>query len=249
MDLDRNSTGHTNLWFLGIVMQIEIYVDGSEMNSSVGYGAVVLRDGDVVEELHGTVPDSLVQGTRQIAGELFAVIKAIEWCQENSVSEVTLCYDYTGIERWVSGDWKAKHPLTQNYASLIRNSGIKVKWRKIDSHTGDIWNDRADELAKKDLVSAPKEPIHELESEASGFVQFLNDHGYKAEFKGIYNSNCAKIEVSENGKKIGYINIYQTKKAITPKYHELKMPYECKFDLIWQDYYYKQCQLPIDTQK
>ena len=55
-----------------------IYVDGSKLNGSVGYGIVILKDGIVVEEMHDTVPECDVQGTNQVAGELYAVRRAIE---------------------------------------------------------------------------------------------------------------------------------------------------------------------------
>ena len=56
-----------------------IYVDGSKLNGIVGYGVVILKDGEVIEEINGIVPDCDVQGTNQVAGELYAVRKAIEW--------------------------------------------------------------------------------------------------------------------------------------------------------------------------
>ena len=50
----------------------EIYVDGSFQNGLTGYGIVILRDGQMIEELSGSIPDAFVQGTRNIAGELAA---------------------------------------------------------------------------------------------------------------------------------------------------------------------------------
>ncbi len=235
-------------------MVCEIYVDGSFSNGSTGYGVVILRAGEVIEELSGLVPAEFVGGTNQIAGELYAVREAIHWCKRNSVREIDVFYDYDGIEKWASGEWKTKQHLTRNYAELIRNSGININWHKVNSHTGNRCNEKADELARKAVRSASpgahmKDLASELESEAEEFAVFLKDRGYKAELKGIYgNSDCAKIEVSDGDKPIGYVNIYRTKKVpFLPKYHELKdQSYADKLDLLWQEYCYGERQLPMD---
>lgn len=232
----------------------QIYVDGSFLDSSVGYGVVILENGNVVAELFGAVPAAFIQGTRNVAGELFATRKAIRWCQENSVTEVSIFYDCEGVEKWATGQWKTKQQITRNYAELVRSSGISIRWHKVDSHTGKRWNDRADELAKKGAASSSPgleiadDSVPELESKAKEFVQFLRDHGYEAELKGIYgNSECAKIEVSEADKSIGYVNIYRTKKVpFLTRYHELRdKSYEGKLDALWQEYHYGERQLPL----
>ena len=129
--------------------QFEIYVDGSFINGATGYGAVVLRDGEVVDELSGAVDASEVNDTRQVAGELAAVKEALNWCLEHSVKEVSIYYDYLGIEKWATGQWKRNQPLTKEYARFVGACPIRIHWHKVDSHTGNRWNDRADLLAKQ----------------------------------------------------------------------------------------------------
>lgn len=229
----------------------QIYVDGSFLNGAVGYGVVILRNNEIIKELFGLVPPVFVQGTHQVAGELFAIEKALEWCQKNSIGQVPIFYDYKGIEKWASGEWKAKQPLTQEYVRLVRNCGINICWHKVNSHTGDRWNERADELAKRGAGSASSKQEDsnlDLENKANGFIQFLKDRGYEAKLKGLYdNSSCAKIQVSAANMDIGYVNIYCTKKVpFLPKYHELKNKfYEDKLDLLWQEYHYGERLLPF----
>jgi viroplasmin and RNaseH domain-containing protein len=223
----------------------QIYVDGSKLNESVGYGVVILRNGEFINEIYGTVPEDYVQGTNQIAGELFAVRKAIEWCWENSVKEVSIFYDCIGIKKWATGEWKTKHPQTQEYAEFVRSSLIKIDWHKVDSHTGDVWNERADKLAKSGSITTEDVQPPDLQNETQGFAKFLESNGYKAILKGIYNSNCAKIQVREGDNDFGYVNIYLTKKnELTPRYHELKdNSYEAILDSLWNDYRYGEKQL------
>src|SRR4029078_5995825 len=108
----------------------EIYVDGSFINGSTGYGAVILKNGKVVDELDGAVDVAEVNNTRQVAGELIAEIKALEWCLARSISRVSIYYDYLGIEKWATGQWKTNQRLTQEYARFVRECPIKITWRK-----------------------------------------------------------------------------------------------------------------------
>ena len=225
-----------------------IYVDGSKLNGSVGYGIVILKDGIVVEEMHDTVPECDVQGTNQVAGELYAVRRGIEWCHQNSVKQVSIFYDYNGIEKWAIGEWKTNKALTQDYAKFVSRSGISINWQKVTSHTGNIWNDRADELAKMGAGAeqADETPI-DLKTESEGFVEFLKSQGFEAVLKGVYNQNCAKIQISEADKELGFVNIYNTKKeGLLPRYHELKDDSNAdRLNSIWHDYRYGEKQLPL----
>src|SRR5262249_4953663 len=127
----------------------EIYVDGSFSGGATGYGAVILKNGKVVEEIFGAVDSSEVAGTYQISGELAAGKHALTWCQKHFVNEVSIYYDYLGIEKWATRQWKANQAVTQTYAQFVHETPIRIHWHKVESHTGDRWNDRADALAKK----------------------------------------------------------------------------------------------------
>ncbi len=231
-----------------------IYVDGSFMSGLTGYGVVILKEGQLIEELFGPVPGVSAQNTRNIAGELAATEEAIKWCQRNSVEEISILYDYEGIEKWATGEWKTRSMVAREYAAFVRDCGVHIHWHKVKGHTGDRWNERADELAKSGATSSSSESetvaasTPELENEAKGFVKFLDDHGYKAKLKGIYGDpGCAKISISTADVDIGYINIYHTKKVpLLPRYHELKdQSHEDRLDTLWREYYYGERQLPL----
>lgn len=125
----------------------QAYVDGAYMNGNVGFGAVVIYDGHEKARFSGRVSDET--HSRQVAGELQAVLHVLHWCEDNGINEVAIVYDYEGIEKWAKGRWKATLPLTQNYARIVKASPVKIHWRKVKSHSGDHWNDVADALAKK----------------------------------------------------------------------------------------------------
>ncbi|MBD3182698.1 hypothetical protein GF312_10420 [Candidatus Poribacteria bacterium] len=226
-----------------------IYVDGSYYENSTGYGAVILKNNKIVDELWGSVPEDMVYKARNVSGELYAVRQVIVWCKKNSVREIDIFYDYKGVKEWVTGDWKAKQDLTREYLDFIRKSGIKIHWHKVESHTGDKWNDRADELARKGAGFNNTNNIDESElyKYAEGFVSFLLENSYNAELKGIYNSNCAKIKIELGRNSLGYLNIYNTKKEpYVLRYHELKSEsYKESLETLWNEYHNGERELPL----
>jgi len=134
----------------------EAFVDGSYINGITGYGAVIYLGDEVKAELSGTID---APEYRQFGGELKSVVETIKWCKENNVSKIRINYDYEGIEKFISGVWKPKNALSQDYVDIVKNSGLKLEWRHIKSHTGNSKNDLADKLAKNAASNAVR---HEL---------------------------------------------------------------------------------------
>ncbi|MGA9772172.1 MAG: RNase H family protein [Blastocatellia bacterium] len=206
----------------------EVYVDGSYINGATGYGLAILKDGIMVEELFGQVTSAAAGGTHQVAGELMAVEEALKWCQKNDVKEVSIFYDYLGIEKWATGAWKANQPLTQSYGKFVRASGIKIRWRKVASHTGNRWNDRADKLAKKGALSASAqadgtERNAELLDRKARFLEFLMVKGIDAAFDRVYNDQFARVMILKDEKSVGTFDLYNTKrKPFSPYLHNFK---------------------------
>jgi ribonuclease HI len=248
------------------VNEYEIYVDGSYIDGATGYGLVVLKRGTVVEEIFGSVAARDVDGTRQVAGELVAVKEALKWCHNNLVTEITIYFDYLGIEKWVTGEWKAKQPLTREYAEYVRNSGVKIRWRKVDSHTGNRWNDRADALAKQGTISPQikipkaersKTPLTdsnqgaqktnivdndlmgELTEKVSEWLAFLGTRDIDAKFDKLYNEQFARVFIEKGGRTVGVFDLYNTKKKrFSPYIHDFKdQALKRKIEGYWAEFF------------
>ena len=214
----------------------ELYVDGSYIDGATGFGAVVLKDGEVVAELCGPIERAEVGGTRQVAGELRAVEEALVWCKQSGITEVTIYYDYYGVEKWATGAWKANQPLTQGYGKRVREAGVRIRWRKVYAHTGDRWNDRADLLAKRGAQQALKdgapvtarpsgddERVAELLEKQERFLEFLMVKGVDAAFDRIYNDQFARLMILRDEKPVGMFDLYHTKrKPFTPYLHNFQ---------------------------
>lgn len=125
------------------------FVDGSFIDGHTGYGAVILKGDDIVAELSGRVDSPEAFDSRQVAGEIRAVIEVLEWCKARDVKEITIFYDFQNIEKWATGEFKTNTPVTRSYKEYIDNCDIKITWVKVESHTGIELNEKADALAKE----------------------------------------------------------------------------------------------------
>ncbi len=130
---------------------IDIYVDGSYELSSHRYafGLVVVQDGEEIHASYGAYEDEF-STMRNVAGEVMGAQKAMLYAKEQGYSKINLYFDYQGIESWAKGTWKRNNPLTQGYHSFYQEMKryVQVKFFKVKGHSGDYFNDRADELAK-----------------------------------------------------------------------------------------------------
>lgn len=137
------------------------YVDGS-FEKSIGryaFGCVLLtRDGQEIRE-SGSGSDPAGVAIRNVAGEMLGAMNAVKWAQENGYPAVEIRYDYEGVEKWVTGVWRAKTLLTSKYAAHMQEAGkkIQISFCKVAAHTGNHYNEEADQLAKSALLRTDEE--------------------------------------------------------------------------------------------
>ena len=228
-------------------MTHKAYVDGSYYEGKVGYGAILLNNDETVQEFYGEVTENI--SSRQVAGELVAVMTVLDYCKKNNIQEVSIYYDYTGIENWAKGRWKTNNPLTQRYAQYIKNCPINVVWHKVKSHSGDKWNDVADQLAKRGTgvydnnSSATNQQKLQKETNllaaiGEAFATHLQDQSIDARFDSVKNNQYARLIVFNGKKKLGYFDLYDTKnRPLDPYLHGFKdTRLQGNLEQIWIDY-------------
>jgi ribonuclease HI len=135
----------------GGIPEYTAYVDGSYMKGKTGWGVVVIRDDQPVFTDSGVLSGKECVAQRQVPGEIEAAKRAVSWCEENGVATIRIAYDYMGLEKWATGQWKTNNSITKAYAAFMKKTQVSIYWMKIKSHSGDRWNDVADELAKSKL--------------------------------------------------------------------------------------------------
>ena len=132
------------------------YVDGSYEDSlkKYAFGCVfLLPDGRVFTQ-YGNGDNEQSLRHRNVTGEMLGAMYAVMTAIKNGFRGVELRYDYEGIEKWVTGEWKSKTELTQKYAAAMRewSQSIEIKFTKVAAHTNVKFNDLADKTAKLGLT-------------------------------------------------------------------------------------------------
>lgn len=127
------------------------YVDGSFLleKFEFSFGAVIFHDGKMFEFSEKFSDPELVT-MRNVAGEIKGAEFVMKYCIENNIKDIDIYYDYMGIEKWCTGEWKANKPGTIDYKNFYNSikDRLKVKFIKVKGHSGDKYNDLADKLAK-----------------------------------------------------------------------------------------------------
>lgn len=128
------------------------YVDGSfnTETNCFGYGVVMFHN---CTETHmsQSYNDENMAAMRNVAGEIYGAMAAMEYAMENDIKKLTIYYDYMGIAKWCTGEWKTNKDGTIAYKKFydkIRKK-VDITFEKVKGHSGDKYNDLADKLAKK----------------------------------------------------------------------------------------------------
>lgn len=132
------------------------YVDGSYDDSlkKYAFGCVfLLPDGRIYTE-YGNGDNEQSLQHRNVTGEMLGAMYAVKFAMLNGFQGVEIRYDYQGIEKWVTGEWRSKTELTRKYAISMREWGksISIRFTKVAAHTNVAYNELADKMAKTGLT-------------------------------------------------------------------------------------------------
>ena len=136
------------------------YIDGSfdRVSGIYGSGVVIVDGNEKYEYKHAGNREDYAQ-LHNVAGELEAAKFVMWYAVDKKIKEITLFYDYQGIEAWAVGDWKANLPYTQDYVKFYNKvkTAVKVNFVKVKAHTGIELNEVVDKLAKEAIEQFKKE--------------------------------------------------------------------------------------------
>ncbi len=134
---------------------LKIYVDGSynPSKNKFSYGLIAIKDNEVIYKDKGVGEDPEAAALRNVSGEVLGAMKAVDFALNNDYKEVSIYFDYQGIESWALGTWKRNNKITSAYHEFMQNKNkkIKINYIKVKGHSGDKYNDLADGLAKAAL--------------------------------------------------------------------------------------------------
>lgn len=127
------------------------FVDGSFNGSTnvFGYGGFLYHNGRAYP-LMGSDYNPFLSDMRNVAGEIWGAMKAVQKAEELGIKELKMLYDYRGIEEWATGRWRTNKPGTQMYADFMQSPErtVHVTFEHVDAHTGIEGNEMADVMAK-----------------------------------------------------------------------------------------------------
>ncbi|KEI03192.1 ribonuclease HI [Clostridium botulinum] len=191
------------------------YVDGSynSGSSKYSYGLVMVEDGVIKYIENGAAENKTGKDVRQIAGELKAAIRSLQYAAENNIKNIVLIHDYVGVCYHATGVWQRREESSEKYYndfnSIIKENDIKVIFVKVDSHTGDLYNEMVDEFAKaaadvtikgetKKYLKDKKVVVKNMELKKK-FLEILeNDCMENIIIDEKYEKNKSKIENKED---------------------------------------------------
>ena len=135
-----------------IFPEVYAFVDGSfnAVTGVYGYGGFLVHHGEK-EILQGSGDDPEMASMNNVAGEVSGSMAAIRRAVELGLPELTVFYDYMGIEMWALGNWKRNKAGTIAYYDYVQSvrGKIRLSFVKVEAHTGVPGNEEADRLAKQ----------------------------------------------------------------------------------------------------
>lgn len=141
-------------------MKLKVYTDGSfnSKSQTVGWAYILVNEyGRICHEEQGYSIDPKIVSMHNYSGELLAAWYAITDIIGNRVSykdttEVTIYHDYEGVGAWPTGKYKKPgNDFSKWYRNQMIAAGemIDIDYVWVKGHSGDVYNDRVDKMAKK----------------------------------------------------------------------------------------------------
>jgi ribonuclease HI len=200
---------------------LHIYVDGSYNASTerYSYGLVAVKN-NIVEYIDSaSATDSSKSNIRQIAGELEGAIKGVEYALSRSEKKVVIFHDYEGVSHHATGFWERREQSSVEYYNRMNEliKVIEIVFVKVDSHTGDLFNELVDEKCKEKLCIQSDKAVE------------------KWLLKNVINVSSEEVKeeilkVAPNGEKnvivIGIKNRENKEKTIEEKFNDIISKYK-----------------------
>ena len=126
------------------------FVDGSFNIATGVYGfGGFLVAGEERYVLQGAGQEADMASMRNVAGEILGSMAAMRKALELGLREITIYYDYLGIEMWATGGWKRNKSGTIAYYEYVQSirDRLAIHFVKVKGHSGNKWNEKCDELA------------------------------------------------------------------------------------------------------
>lgn len=177
---------------------LHVYVDGSysAKDKEYSYGVVAVKEDVILHIDYGKNKEKT--SIRQIAGELEAAIKAVEYALEKGEKKIVLFHDYEGIFHHAIGTWSRNDESSKEYYEKINKllqKGIEIIFVHVKSHENDLLNELVDEKCKEALgIESDKTVLKWLDKN----YLYVDNEKVKNEILKIAPNKEDKIIIKEN---------------------------------------------------
>ena len=138
------------------------FVDGSfnHETNRYAYGVVILHN-DEEKLLYGSDDKEHMIDMCNVAGEISGAMAAMQYAIDNGINEITIMHDFKGISTLCTNDCKAHSQGTVAYKNFYDTvvQSLDVRFKKVDGHSGNYYNELADALARKAAGVRIKKPV------------------------------------------------------------------------------------------
>lgn len=192
------------------------FVDGSYSpnEEKSGFGAILIDHKRVRTPLYKSFSKKINSDfleLRNVAAELEGVKESINWALAYKKNKITIYFDYEGIGKWANGSWKANNELTRNYVNFVneKKKRISIDFVKVPAHSGIVYNEEADTLAKRSLHEKGFKTYNDGSIYFVGFsakdwevlVEYINEENLKLT-EGLTNKIIVNTQDMENRVRI-----------------------------------------------
>lgn len=127
------------------------YVDGSYNVATKEYSCgIVFMTSDAEMHIAKKGENPELASMRNVAGEILGAELAMKQAVKLGLRKLSIYHDYQGIASWCLGEWKTNKEGTKKYKEYYESVSdqVEIVFVKVKGHSGDTYNDLADELAK-----------------------------------------------------------------------------------------------------
>lgn len=137
------------------------YTDGSydATTNRYAYGICIFDKEGNETSLCNVVNYPPFASSRNIAGEIYGVLTALDWAVSNGYEKIKIYHDLESISKWATGEFDANSDIAKYYIKQLNDKFkdcITYEFIKVKGHSNNPYNEKADQLASSALKGERK---------------------------------------------------------------------------------------------